>query len=111
MLVIKRKTGETVVIGGEIFLTVLAVTDTGIVLDVEAPAETRIEWRRGWRKTVVPATGEPLQFALVLDLDHKIRLNNQTVVTLRKLGKDKASLGLVAPRHIPLQRGEVFKPA
>ena len=43
MLVLSRKAGETIHIGGDIVVTVLAVTGGRIRLGIEAPAEVSIK--------------------------------------------------------------------
>ncbi|MCE1228469.1 MAG: carbon storage regulator CsrA [Firmicutes bacterium] len=45
MLVITRKSGESIVIGGEIEVTVVGVTKDGVRLGIQAPKEIQVHRR------------------------------------------------------------------
>ena len=73
MLVITRKSGESIVINGNIEVTVVGITKDGVRLGIEAPREVQVHRREVFeaiaeanRAAAIPSSRTPVQDAAAL---------------------------------------------
>lgn len=109
MLVISRKWDQGVVIGDEIQLTIVEVLSIGILMEVQATPETRVEWKTKAGRCRHEWSNEETSFYMVLDRRGRISFDRTIHVTLIDVRTEKARLGIDAPRDVPIHRKEVHE--
>lgn len=109
MLVITRKPDQAVVIGDEIQLTIVEVLSIGVLIEVQATPETRVEWKSKEGRHRHRWSNEDATVCMVLDRRGRISFDRTIHVTLIDIRTEKARLGIEAPRDIPVYRKEVHE--
>jgi carbon storage regulator CsrA len=109
MLVITRKPDQAVVIGDEIQLTIIEVLSIGVLVEVQATPETRVEWKTKEGRRRHRWSNEDASFYMVLDRRGRISFDRTVHVTLIDIRTEKARLGVEAPRDIPVHRKEIHE--
>ena len=86
MLVLTRKLGESIIIGDNINVTVLNISDDQIYLDVNIISES-----------------------LTIHLQETISITDDIKITVVKIDKGQVKLGIKAPEDVTVNREEVPK--
>lgn len=86
MLVLTRKLGESIIIGDDIKVTVLNISDDQIYLDVNIILES-----------------------LTIHLQESISIKDDIKITVVKIDKTQVKLGIDAPKNVIINREEVYK--
>lgn len=105
MLILTRKTGQTVYIGDDIILTVASKSWHSVAFDIEAPAGTRIRFGDAapvalTHRVEIPR-GETFTLLPPGDLWCEVTVFRHNVI------RSHLSLGFHAPRLLPVHREEV----
>lgn len=104
MLVLTRKSGEEIEVGGEVTIRVLHVSGSRIRVLITAPAHIPV--RRA--EAVKEAVGEPKGGSLVLSrkLNQEVLIGT-TILKVLELSRSRAKLGFQAPSDSRILRGEL----